>query len=503
MSKLNILKTRVEQQEGTAFPSPVFAQSVLSPVYTCQRDYYFDTFIKLSISHALMLVRQGLLTREEGRQIAAGLLQIRQKDYSKAPYNPAYEDLFFMIEKDLGDLIGRDLAGRLHIARSRNDLGLAEYRIGVRGHLLKVLDTLENLLEVLLAFAREHKETLMPAYTHTQPAQPTTLGHYILAGYDAFLRDLERIEAAYYQANKSPLGAAAITTTGFPIDRAYLARLMGFTGLVENSYDSIAGADYLSGAAGALASLATTLSRFLKDTLDFCTVEFGAFRLADPYVQTSSIMPQKRNPSSLEHARPIASRALGGALTVFQMLHNTPMTDMVDSEEDLQPGLYRTCEDLIKVMELLRVNYATLAVNKDHLKKRAGAAFITATELADTLVREHGLSFRESHGLTSMLVRHRSSLPDGKEGDITQEALSKIAQDVLGRPLMLNPEQLLTALDPVNFVSIRSITGGPAPEEMERMLLSREKRVNCTIALRQHLAQAAKQLEKDTEKLLQ
>lgn len=501
MRDLHEIRKEVEKQEGTRFPSPVFARSVLDPVYTCQRDWYFDTFMDLSCAHALMLNRQGLLSDQEAAGILKGLDGLRQKDYSAVPYNPAYEDLFFMIEKDLGDLIGRDLAGRLHTARSRNDLGLAEYRIGTRSRLLEVLGALSDLLGTLLAFAKEHKAALMPAYTHTQPAQPTTLGHYMLSAYDALLRDWERIKAAYHQANRSPLGAAAITTTGFPIDRSYPAQVMGFEGLVENSYDSIAGADYLSGAAGALASLATTLSRFLKDTLDFCTVEFGFFRLADPYVQTSSIMPQKRNPSSLEHARPIASRALGGCLTIFSMLHNTPLTDMVDSEEDLQPGLYATCKDLVKVCELLRVNYATLTVNTEHMGRRAGAAFITATELADTLVREHGLSFRESHGLTAKLVHHLHAL--GGEEEISQQALSSMAQETLGREIGLSQAQLAKALDPAHFVRIRGITGGPAPEEMDRMITSRAQQPPSVQPLLAKLDQAQQQLRADSQALME
>lgn len=501
MKDLKTLRAEVEKTEGVRFPSPVFAHAVLSPVYECQRDHYFGSFFNLSLSHALMLMRQGLITRDDGRTIVTGLLKLRGRDYSARPYDPAFEDLFFMIERDLGDMIGRDLAGRLHTARSRNDMGLAEYRIGVREHLLEVLKGLEDLMDVLLAFADEHKHTLMPAYTHTQPAQPTTLGHYILAAWDAFERDRQRIEDAYHQANQSPLGAAAITTTGFAIDRQYPAERMGFGQLIENSYDAIAGADYLSGGAGALASLAVTLSRFLKDTLDFCTVEFGVYRLADPYVQTSSIMPQKRNPSSLEHARPIASRALGGAITVFQMLHNSPFTDMVDSEEDLQPGFYRTCDDLLKVMDLLRVNYATLRVNVEHLEQRAGAAFITATELADTLVRDFGLSFRESHGVTARLVKHLYAM-GGSESKITAETLASIAQEAIGTPLNLTPEKLLTALDPRNFVDIRGITGGPAPEELSRMIADRSKKHRSSIELQRKLDDAQRALEKDIRDLL-
>ncbi len=502
MRTLAELRARAEEGEGTSFPSPVFAQAVLSPVYTCQRDHYFDIFFELSFSHLLMLVRQKLLSKEDGQKIARGLRQLQQKDYSAVPYNPAYEDLFFMIEKDLGDLVGADLAGRLHMARSRNDMGLAEYRIGTRKALLEVIARLEGLTEVLLSFADEHKQTLMPAYTHTQPAQPTTLGHYILAAYDALERDKSRLVSAYHEANRSPLGAAAITTTGFKIDRFYPARVMGFEGLIENSYDCIAGADYLSAAAGAIASLSLTLSRFLKDTLDFCTVEFGVFRLADPYVQTSSIMPQKRNPSSLEHARPIASRGFGRALTVLQMLHNTPMTDMVDSEEDLQPTLYEACDDLIKTCELLRVNYVTLTVNTAHLARRAGAAFITATELADSLVRDFDLSFRESHHLTARLVRYLDAMGDHEGQHITGEALEKMAEETLGRPLTLSSERLKQVLSPDYFVSIRDVTGGPALKEMERMISERASRAADAPDLAGKLEQAQRILEEDINTLL-
>ena len=181
MKSLAELRAQAQASEGLKFPSPAFAQAVLSPVYTCQRDHYFNTFFELSFSHLLMLVRQGLLPREDGAVIARGLKELQARDYSRIPYNTAYEDMFFMIEKDLGDLVGIDLAGRLHTARSRNDMGLAEYRVGTRDALIKVISRLEALMEVLLAFADEHKQTLMPAYTHTQPAQPTTLGHYILA----------------------------------------------------------------------------------------------------------------------------------------------------------------------------------------------------------------------------------------------------------------------------------------------------------------------------------
>jgi argininosuccinate lyase len=185
----------------------------------------------------------------------------------------------------------------MHIARSRNDMGVAMYRLVLRERLLELIGKVLTLREVLLKVCEEHLDTVMPAYTHTQPAQPTTLGHYLLAIHDVTERDTGRLWSAYHIVNRSPLGAAAITTTGFDICRDAVKVSLGFSGTVENSYDAIAGADYLLETATAIIILMTNMG-WIQDFLLFCTREFDAFRIADPYVQISSIMPQKRNPVS-------------------------------------------------------------------------------------------------------------------------------------------------------------------------------------------------------------
>ncbi len=469
-------KSYVEQIDGTSFPGETFAECVLKPIFNTQKKYYYKPFIKISRAHAVMLKEQNIITDEEVTKILNGLLKVDKIDFEKANYDPRYEDMFFMVEKELSELIGIDGAGKLHIARSRNDLDICEFRMVLREMFLKVIDVLNNFKEVLLNIISENIETIMPAYTHTQPAQPTTLAHYLLAFYDVINRSYYRLLKAYDAVNLSPLGAVAITTTGFPINRDRVAELLGFDGLVENSYDSIAGVDYLTESAAALMIMNTDLSKFIKDTLDFCTKEFNVYYLTDPYVQISSIMPQKRNPSSLEHTRPMASNAIAEAKCIFDILHNTPFGDIVDSEEQLQPHIYSSIEFTIKVLKILSSVYSTLKVNKEVLFNRAHESFITATELADTLVREKGLSFRQSHKITADLIK-KLIIEHLDYKDITSDMINEISSKVVGEKVNISKEDIKTALDPVNFVNIRDIVGGPAPSETTRMYNVRNEKL--------------------------
>jgi len=462
----------VEQMDGTHFPGKTFQDSVLAPIFDIQKKYYAKPFIEISKAHTVMLYEQKIIVWEEAKEILNGLRQIESMDMDNREYDPSYEDMFFMIEHELENLVGKDTAGRLHIARSRNDIDICEFRMVLREKVLEVMQTLNVFRQVLISLSQENLNTVMPAYTHTQPAQPSTLAHYLLAFSDSLVRDFVRFNNMVDNINCSPLGAVAITTTGFPINRDRTSELLGFNGLVENSYDSIAGCDYLTECASVLMIMNTSLSRFMKDTLDFCTKEFNVFYLTDPYVQVSSIMPQKRNPSSLEQTRPAISQAIAEAKCVFDILHNTPFGDIVDTEEQLQPHLYDSMKYTIRALKMLSSVFLTLKVNKDVLFQRAHEGFITATELADVLVREKGLSFRHSHKITSTIVKHMIK-NDLKAKDITPQIIASISEDILGKPIDLEAAEIEKALDPINFVNVRTITGGPAPVETERMLENR------------------------------
>lgn len=218
------MRDTIEALDGTAFPGKTFADAVLEPVFNTQRDHYYHAFLWISEAHALMLHEQGILSLAEAQGLLKGLAGVGAVDFSGARYNPAYEDMFFMLEKDLMDRVGTELAGRLHIARSRNDIGICQFRMALREQLIRAMRAVLRFMDTLAALSEENLETVMPAYTHTQPAQPTTLAHYLMAFYDGLERSLHRLLAAYGRVNLSPLGAAAITTTGFPISRERTAK---------------------------------------------------------------------------------------------------------------------------------------------------------------------------------------------------------------------------------------------------------------------------------------
>ncbi len=467
-----ITRQEIEKKDGTTFPAKSFQKSVLAPVFDIQKKYYFKAFIEMTKAHVVMLEKQDLLTKDEAKTILASMLEVEKIDFENREYDPRFEDLFFMFEKTLEEKIGPDLAGKVHTARSRNDICVAEFRMAMRDRNINVLNSILNLKDVLLTLISENFETIMPMYTHTQPAQPSTLSHYLLSMYDVLSRDYQRFLGVEKAVNKSPLGAAAITTTAYNINREYTAELLGFDCVLENSYDSISSTDHTLEFASSLMTLSINLSRFLKDLLDWCTKEFNFVYLADGYVQKSSIMPQKRNPSSLERTRPLLSRVLSQAQSAFTIMHNTPYGDIVDNEEELQEHIYLACDYVVDAMDLMANVLGTMTINKELLFSLSKQNFITVTELADTLVREAKISFRQAHSVTSRIVRelHSKNLTSD---DITEDFVQKIVQDVVKVKTNITSQMIKTALDPVNFVKVRSILGGPSPKTAMGMYKNR------------------------------
>ncbi|KAF0823722.1 argininosuccinate lyase [Cytobacillus firmus] len=460
------------KNEGHVFPGKTYAEELLKPVFNDQRDYLFHVMFDIHRAHVIMLAEQGIIPEEEARTMLEGINKVAMSDTGLLSYQPQFEDLFFMMEAKIGEEIGDELAGKIHIARSRNDMGIAMYRLVLREHLLQLLGSAYQLSEALLEQAEEHKETYMTGYTHTQPAQPTTLGHYLLAVYDVLQRDINRLWAAYKTVNKSSLGAAALTTTGFPICRDRTRELLGFEGIIENSYDSIAGADYLLETSSALMTCMVNTGRWIQDFLQHVTREFGTFQVADPYVQVSSIMPQKRNPVSIEHSRSIASSAYGEAYAAMNMVHNTPFGDIVDTEDDLQPHLYRAFNNANRVLKLMYAVIATLKVNKDHAKEMAKKSCITITELADTLARDYSIPFRKAHSIASYISKQ--TVKDQKElCDWKVEDVNEVIQGYV--PVSLSEEEWKKIISPEYFVQIRSLQGGPNPDEVSRMIKNRNE----------------------------
>jgi argininosuccinate lyase len=438
------------------FPAPVYAETVLAHNFDDAKKYFLDSLLKIHYAHTRMLAKQKILTCEEERQLISALDGLDRSRIEAARYDGTYEDLFFFIEAMLVEACGLDVAGKMHTARSRNDIAITLYRMTARCELLQTVQAIANLRDALLGLAEANLETVMPAHTHTQPAQPTTLGHYLLAVCEFLDRDAARLQASFGRVNVSPMGAAAITTSGFPIDRDETARLLGFEGLAENSYGAIGAIDYITEAAATVAVAMVNLGKFTQDLLLWSTREFGFLRLSDAYVQSSSIMPQKRNPVSLEHTRILASRALGEAQAVLTCAHNTPFGDINDSEDDLQPLVFTMFADARRALKLVTGVIKSATVDKKRLAARAGKDFLTVTELADTLVRSEGMSFREAHTMVAAAV-HASGMNDDAKN--IAQILKRLQPEI-----KLTLEQIELALDPEHFIRIRTIIGGPAPE---------------------------------------
>lgn len=466
---------RAEQVEETAFPGKIYAEVVLEPAYDQAKRELLQPMIAIHKAHLIMLREQGLLAPSEAGRIAEALLALNVGKLSSGSYDGRFEDLFFEVEHELLELSGGEAAGNLHLARSRNDMGIAIYRIVLRNKLLRTLESAAALHQSLHAFAADHIDTIMIAHTHTQQAQPTTLAHYIAAVTDSLARDIRRLQAAYTGCNVSSMGAAALTTTGFNISRERVAELLAFDGVIENAYDAVSGADYVGEIASAVQLAAINLGRFAQELLLWCMQEFASVRVAAPYVQISSIMPQKRNPVSVEHIRSLLSSIKGTSQTVLTMIHNTPFGDIVDTEDDMQPFAWKSLDTLEAVYRLLAKVISTLEVNKSVLRERAEASFATVTELADTLVKQEGLSFRTAHAIVSRVVT--AAVEDGRTvKELDMDALNEAAAGLSLSRLRLSEAELAQALDPVNFVRVRSLRGGPSPIELERALRVQSER---------------------------
>jgi argininosuccinate lyase len=444
--------------------APEYVTYVLNENFEDAKELFLAPLMAIHYAHLSMLAAQGIVSAEDARKIRGALDSVSIDDVRQAKYDGSCEDLFFYVERLIIGRCGEDAAGRLHTARSRNDIDMTMYRMRQREFILGLMAATFELRRSLLDVVDRHRDTILAVHTHTQRAQPTTVAHYLLAMVEQLERDAVRLKGAYDRTNRNPLGACAITGTGFPIDRQATSELLGFCGPTGNTYGSIATVDYLLESTTAAAVLLAGLGRFVQDLLLWCTAEFDYMRLGEGYVQCSSIMPQKRNPVALEHARAIGSKALGQAMAIVTAVHNTPFGDIVDTEDDLQPLVFAMFRDATRAVKLVGAAMTTAEFDAARLEARAADGWTTLTELADTLVRDHGLPFKSAHGIASRLIAARQNHPDRPLSELVAEA----SRDVLGAPLAYSDAQLKQILSPRHFVNVRKTPGGPAPEETAR-----------------------------------
>jgi len=448
-------------------------------------------------AHAVMLCERGILDVATTRALLAVLTELESRGTEALVLRPELNDLHTNTDVYLVERLGEDIGGRLHTGKSRNDFAYTVARMGGREDLLAVSRALLDLQAALLDIGRAHVDTVLPGYTHiSQHAQPITLAHFALAFVDAFDRDLERLSQAYAVVNQCPMGGAALAGTGFPLDRARVAQLLGFSGVVENTIDATGGRDFQLQALAALAILTSTLGRLAESLLLWNIAEVGMIELPDEYCSISSIMPQKKNPVSLEMVRAEVSVVSGRFVTAMSVLKGSTLGEgrEVGAVDGLVP---ETARDLRLLLPMMANVLRGMRVKVGVMRQRAAEGFSTVTELADELVRHTGISFRKAHRIVGAAVAHVIA-QGGTPADLTAETIGRAAAELYGAPLVVSAEMVARALNPEENVRVRALVGGPAPREVERMLGIRSTAVGAraaNVAEREaHLADARRAL---------
>jgi argininosuccinate lyase len=453
-------------------PSARLVESYYRPAVARAQARVFDHEMWAHCAHGLMLERQGIVAREAIAACLRLVLQMEEQGPGSVPVDDRQEDLYSYVERRIVQALGPDTGGRLHTGRSRNDLNATTWRMALRGELIAAQRALLALRGTLLRLAETHAGVVMPGYTHGQHAQPVTFGYWLLAAADALARDGTRLAGALRHADLCPLGAGALTTTAFPLDRDLTAALLGFAAPLEIAYDAVSSRDDAQEAVAALAVLAGLLSRLSTDLMAWSTWEYGFLELADRHCAVSSIMPQKKNPAALEHIRAAAGMVQGALAATLACTKNTSFADVNDAVTAVNEPVLDAVTRGRRILALLEEVLEGLALRPERMARAAAEGFGSATELADVIVRESGLSFRMAHNIVALVVRE--ALEAGRSADAIRSAdLDRAAAALFGRPLALPEAAVAQALDPGENIRARGVAGGPAPEEMARMLAAR------------------------------
>ena len=427
--------------------------------YTASVDFdrrLAEVDIEGSLAHARMLAGVRVLSADDLAAIERGMETIRGEiARGEFAWSHDLEDVHLNIEDRLTALIG-DAGKRLHTARSRNDQVVTDLRLWLRGAIDSLSGDLIALRRALLDLAERHADTIMPGFTHLQVAQPVTFGHHLLA-YDAMLaRDVERFSDCRRRVNRLPLGAAALAGTSYPIDRARVAKALGFDDLCPNSLDAVSDRDFAIEFAAAATLVMLHLSRFAEELVLWMSPRFGFIRLADRFCTGSSIMPQKRNPDVPELVRGKTGRVVGGLVALVTLMKGQPLAYNKDNQEDKEP-LFDTVDTLADTLAIMTDLVATgISVEAERMRDAAREGFATATDLADYLVRK-GMPFRDAHEAVARAVRH-AEVKAADLADLPLADLQSFAREI--------EADVYAVLTPEGSVASRNHPGGTAPAQV-------------------------------------
>jgi argininosuccinate lyase (EC 4.3.2.1) len=423
-----------------------------------QRLYAQD--IRGSRAHAAMLAAQGIITDKDAEAIGEGLITVLSEiEAGDFPFSTALEDIHMNVEARLKEIVGEP-AGRLHTARSRNDQVATDFRLWVREQCDAAISGLDALIRAALRRAEEGADWVMPGFTHLQTAQPVTFGHHMMAYVEMFARDKSRFEDARKRMNECPLGAAALAGTGFPIDRHATAAALGFDRPMANSLDAVSDRDFALEFLSAASICAVHLSRLAEELVIWSSAQFRFVAMSDKWSTGSSIMPQKRNPDAAELIRAKIGRILGASVALFTVMKGLPLAYSKDMQEDKEQ-VFDAADNLMLALAAMAGMISDMVVNADKLEAAASGGFSTATDLADWLVREAGLPFRDAHHVTGSLVAMAEEkgcdLPDLSLAEMqsVNAAITASVFDVLGVH---------------NSVASRQSYGGTAPDQVRAQI---------------------------------
>jgi argininosuccinate lyase len=446
--------------------------------------------LNINKAHVIMLMEQKIIKQSDGAKLLAALTK-----HADVKLDASSEDVHMAVEEAMLKEVGWETGGNLHIAKSRNDQVATAIRMELRKNLLSLMLSVVQMQESLAEMAEKHVKTVILEYTHLQPAQPVTFAHYLLSHFDALERDLQRLQETYARVNLCPMGAGALATTSFPINRDRVAELLGFSGVVENSIDAVGSRDFVLETIAALTLIAVNLSRLAEDLIVWGSPGFGVIELPDEFASTSSIMPQKKNPEVLEVIRARASHVLGDFVASAATLKSLPSTYNLDFQE-ITPKLWAAIENTKSALDMFAKLVPNLKVTAD-VSSKALTSFSAATELANMLVRKYNVPFRSAHKIVGSLVK---LLIESKQTflDATPELLQKVAKESVGIKLVVNAEDITETIDALKIVETYKVKGGPAPTEVKRALTVRKK---CVVLAKANVSKLKQKLDEAESKL--
>ena len=455
------------QMWGGRFASgPAAVMEAINASIDFDRKLYAQD-IRGSLAHARMLAETGIISAEDEAKIAHGLNTILSEiEAGTFSFSRRLEDIHMNVEARLAELVG-PAAGRLHTARSRNDQVAVDFRLWVKEELTRVEAALKALIEVLIGRAEEHAATVMPGFTHLQTAQPVTFGHHCMAYVEMFGRDRSRVRDAIRRLDECPLGAAALAGTGFAIDRHMTAAALGFREPTRNSIDTVSDRDFALEFMAVAAICATHMSRLAEEIVIWSTPQFGFVTLSDAFSTGSSIMPQKKNPDAAELVRAKTGRINGDLIALLTVMKGLPLAYSKDMQEDKE-AVFDAAETLDLMLAAMTGMAGDMRVNAAAMKKAAGSGYSTATDLADWLVREAGLPFRDAHHVTGRAVALAEERKCGVD-KLPLEALKEIHPAIT--------DAVYSVLSVANSVKSRTSYGGTAPAEVRKQIRAWRKRL--------------------------